>query len=141
MIKLIKNDISVEEYLYIRKCVDWKQLGINQAQQAIERSLYFVKAVDDDGKLIGMGRIVGDGAVVCYIQDLVVIPEYQGKGVGSMIIKSLIEFVESIRFEDTTMMLCLMCAKGREPFYKKHGFIARPTDALGPGMIQYLKEL
>lgn len=141
MIKLIKNDISVEEYLYIRKCVDWKQLGINQAQQAIERSLYFVKAVDDDGKLIGMGRIVGDGAVVCYIQDLVVIPEYQGKGVGSMIIKSLIEFVESIRFEDTTMMLCLMCAKGREPFYKKHGFIARPTDSLGPGMIQYLKEL
>lgn len=141
MIKLIKNDISVEEYLYIRKCVDWKQLGINQAQQAIERSLYFVKAVDDDGKLIGMGRIVGDGAVVCYIQDLVVIPEYQGKGVGSMIIKSLIEFVESIRFENTTMMLCLMCAKGREPFYKKHGFIARPTDSLGPGMIQYLKEL
>lgn len=141
MIKLIKNDISVEEYLYIRKCVDWKQLGINQAQQAIERSLYFVKAVDDDGKLIGMGRIVGDGAVVCYIQDLVVIPEYQGKGVGSMIIKSLIEFVESIRSEDTTMMLCLMCAKGREPFYKKHGFIARPTESLGPGMIQYLKEL
>lgn len=141
MIKLIKNDISVEEYLYMRKCVDWKQLGINQAQQAIERSLYFVKAVDDDGKLIGMGRIVGDGAVVCYIQDLVVVPEYQGKGVGSMIIKSLIEFVESIRFEDTTMMLCLMCAKGREPFYKKHGFIARPTDSLGPGMIQYLKEL
>lgn len=141
MIKLIKNDISVEEYLYIRKCVDWKQLGINQANQAIEKSLYFVKAVDDDGKLIGMGRIVGDGAVVCYIQDLVVIPEYQGKGVGSMIINSLIEFVESIRFEDTTMMLCLMCAKGREPFYKKHGFIARPTDSLGPGMIQYLKEL
>ena len=141
MIKLIKNDISVEEYLYIRKCVDWKQLGINQAKQAIEKSLYFVKAVDDDGKLIGMGRIVGDGAVVCYIQDLVVIPEYQGKGVGSMIINSLIEFVESIRFEETTMMLCLMCAKGREPFYKKHGFIARPTDSLGHGMIQYLKEL
>jgi hypothetical protein len=31
-----------------------------------------------------------------------------------------------------------MCAKGRETFYEKHGFVARPTDALGPGMIQYL---
>lgn len=36
------------------------------------------------------------------------------------------------------MMLCLMCAKGREQFYEKHNFIARPTDALGPGMIQYI---
>lgn len=36
------------------------------------------------------------------------------------------------------MMLCLMCAKGREQFYEKHNFIARPTDALGPGMIQYV---
>jgi hypothetical protein len=37
------------------------------------------------------------------------------------------------------MMLDLMCAKGREPFYEKHGFIARPTKDLGPGMIQYLE--
>ena len=37
------------------------------------------------------------------------------------------------------MMLDLMCAKGREKFYQKHGFIARPTDDLGPGMIQYLE--
>jgi hypothetical protein len=36
------------------------------------------------------------------------------------------------------MMFGLMCAKGREQFYEKHGFIARPTSALGPGMIQYL---
>ena len=36
------------------------------------------------------------------------------------------------------MMLCLMCAKGREEFYTKHGFIARPTSELGPGMIQYI---
>lgn len=138
MIKLVKNDITVEEYLYIRKCVNWKLLAQKQAELAIEKSLYIVKAVDDSGNVIGMGRIVGDGAVVCYIQDLVVMPEYQGKGVGSMIINNLIEFVREISCDDTTMMLCLMCAKGRETFYKKHGFTARPTDALGPGMIQYL---
>lgn len=137
MISLVKNDITVDEYLYIRKCVNWKELKREQAQKAINKSIYFVKAVED-GRIIGMGRIVGDGAVVCYIQDLVVVPEYQGKGVGSMIINSLIEFVEEISCDDTTMMLCLMCAKGRETFYKKHGFTARPTDTLGPGMIQYL---
>ena len=66
-------------------------------------------------------------------------PEQQGKRTGSLIIEKLIEFVEGIRQDDTEIMLCLMCAKGREEFYQKHGFIARPTDSLGPGMIRYMK--
>ena len=85
-----------------------------------------------------MGRIVGDGAVISYIQDLIIIPEYQGKHIGSMLIEKLIEYVNSITINNSRMMLCLMCAKGREIFYEKHGFIARPTDVLGPGMIQYI---
>ena len=78
--------------------------------------------------------------VVCYIQDLIVIPQVQAQGIGSQIIQKLKAYVESLREEESTMMLCLMCAKGREPFYEKHGFMQRPTDALGPGMIQYLTE-
>ena len=87
-----------------------------------------------------MGRIVGDGAVICYIQDLMIHPDYQKAGVGSKIIENLIAFVESIREDDTEMMLDLMCAKGREAFYEAHGFISRPNESLGPGMIRYLKE-
>lgn len=139
MITLVENSITVSEYLQLRAAVNWKVLSDNQAKQAIDRSLFFVKAVDEAGNIVGMGRIVGDGAVVCYIQDLVVHPSVQGQNIGSLIIKRLIAFVDSIREENTTMMLCLMCAKGREPFYEKHGFIARPTDNLGPGMIQYLQ--
>lgn len=65
-----------------------------------------------------MGRVVGDGAVVCYIQDLIVIPQVQAQGIGSQIIQKLKAYVESLREEGSTMMLCLMCAKGREPFYE-----------------------
>ena len=71
-------------------------------------------------------------------QDLIVIPEYQGKHIGSELIEHIIAYVKSITMEDSRMMLCLMCAKGREIFYEKHNFIARPTEALGPGMIQYI---
>lgn len=138
MITLVENSISIDEYLYLRGQVGWVTLSDRQAQLAIDNCLYNIKAVDENGYLLGMGRIVGDGAVICYIQDLVVIPEAQGKGVGSMIINSLIDYVKGIKEEGTTMMLCLMCAKGREPFYEKHSFLARPTDKLGPGMIQYL---
>ena len=85
-----------------------------------------------------MGRIVGDGAVISYIQDLIVIPSAQGERIGSKLIEKLIEYVQSITEEGTEMMLCLMCAKGRENFYKHHNFIERPSDNLGPGMIQYI---
>lgn len=92
-----------------------------------------------DGELVGMGRLVGDGAVICYIQDLIVVPNIQAHGIGSMLIERLIAYATSLGIPDTTMMLDLMCAKGRESFYQKHGFIARPTEDLGPGMIQYLQ--
>lgn len=140
MITLVENSISIEEYLKLRAAVHWRALSENQANQVINNSLFFVKAVDDGGNVVGMGRIVGDGAVVCYIQDLIVRPDMQGKNIGSLLIRRLIAYVNELREENTTLMLCLMCAKGREKFYEKHGFIARPNDILGPGMIQYLQD-
>ena len=117
MITLIENDISLEEYLTLREKVGWKKLTDKQAAHALANCLYKVKAVDADGQVVGMGRVVGDGAVVCYIQDLIVIPQVQAQGIGSQIIQKLKAYVESLREEESTMMLCLMCAKGREPFY------------------------
>jgi GNAT superfamily N-acetyltransferase len=139
MIKLIENDINVDEYLGLRAKVNWKKLSEKQAGLALKNSLLTVKAYDEDaGQLVGMGRVVGDGAVICYIQDLIVIPEAQGRHIGSQIIERLKDYVDGLREDGTTMMLCLMCAKGREEFYIKSGFTARPTDNLGPGMITYL---
>ncbi|MBR6222570.1 MAG: GNAT family N-acetyltransferase [Lachnospiraceae bacterium] len=138
MLSLEVNTLDVDEYLELRSKVGWKKLSKDQAEKALENSLYIVTA-RLDGVLCGMGRIVGDGAVICYVQDLIVIPEAQGKKVGSAILSKLKDYVEGLRIEDTQMMFCLMCAKGRESFYKKHGFIARPTENLGPGMIMYLR--
>ncbi|MDE6208903.1 MAG: GNAT family N-acetyltransferase [Lachnospiraceae bacterium] len=138
MLELKENALNENIYLSLRECVNWKKLSEHQAKQAIEKSLFNVTAYVD-GVPAGMGRVIGDGAVICYIQDLVVLPEYQKMGIGKAIMQRLISYVEGIREEGTEMMLCLMCAKGRESFYEKLGFIARPTDSLGPGMTQYLK--
>lgn len=139
MIELVANDLYVETYLKIRAKVNWKELTYEQAQKALANSLYTVVAIEDD-KVLGMGRIVGDGAVICYVQDLIIVPEAQGKGIGKLIVEDLKRYVRSIQLEGTEMMLDLMCAKGREQFYEKMGFTARPTDTLGPGMIQFLKK-
>lgn len=138
MIILKENDLCVEDYLKLREKVKFKNLSNEQAETALKNSLYIVSAYEDD-KLVGMGRIVGDGVVIDYIQDLIVIPGMQGRGIGRKIIEKLIDYVMTTKLEDTEIMLCLMCAKGREEFYKKFDFIARPTEKLGPGMIRYIK--
>ena len=139
MIHFIEDCKDVDIYLKLRSEVSWTQLSPEQAQLALDRSLKIITAYDDD-RPIGMGRIVGDGAVISYIQDLIVIPEYQKQHIGSHLIEKLIDYVKEITLPGSRMMLDLMCAKGREEFYIKHGFIARPTDSLGPGMIQYISK-
>ena len=138
MITIKKDTITIQEYLQIRSEVGWLKLEEDQAGKALQHSLLTIGAYDGE-RLAGMGRLVGDGAVICYVQDLIVVPSYQHMGVGSKVLDTLIEYVETLRKEGTQMMLCLMCAKGRESFYEEHGFMARPTEGLGPGMIQYLK--
>lgn len=138
MLRWIENNRNTDVYLSLRKAVNWKELSREQAEKALQNSLYILTAYENE-EPVGMGRIVGDGAVICYVQDLIVIPEKQSDGIGGMILSRLKEFVTQEGIPGTTMMFDLMCAKGRENFYEKHGFIARPTEDLGPGMIQYLE--
>lgn len=139
ILELRENCIDVATYLKLRNAVGWKKLTETQAQKALDNSLMTV-GLYVAGQPVGMGRLVGDGAVICYIQDLIIHPHAQRMGGGSMIIEHLKAYAESLTEEGTEMMLDLMCAKGREAFYEKHGFISRPTDALGPGMILYIKK-
>ncbi len=139
MVEIKENILDINTFINLRALVGWKVLSEEQAKKALTNSLITISAYVDD-KIVGMGRLVGDGAVICYIQDLVVHPDYRKIGVGDTIMKRLLAYVQEIRIDDTEMMLCLMCAKGREKFYEKYGFIARPTQNLGPGMIQYLNK-
>ncbi len=138
MLEIRENTLDTDTYLKLRSQVGWVRLSDSQARAALANARYTLCAYLD-GEPVGMGRIVGDGAVVSYVQDLVVIPGAQGQRIGGMLLERLRSFVESETEPGTRMMLCLMCAKGREDFYRSHGFIPRPTDTLGPGMICYIE--
>lgn len=137
-VELVEDKLDIDTYLGLRRAVNFHPISRDQARRALDNSLYTLVAFHH-GKAVGMGRIVGDGAVICYVQDLIILPEVQGQGIGGLILETLKTFVINTCFPGTMVMFDLMCAKGRERFYEKHGFIARPTDTLGPGMIQYLK--
>ena len=124
MIELVEDKLDIDTYLELRQSVNFRKLTRDQAKKGLSNSMY---------------TLVGDGAIICYVQDLIIRPEVQGEGIGGLILETLKKFVIQEGYEGTTMMFDLMCAKGREEFYKKHGFIARPTDDLGPGMIQFIQ--
>ena len=83
-------------------------------KRAFESS-YAVVYVFDTDKLIGMGRALCDGEYRAAIYDMVMLPDYQGRGIGKEIIKRL---SEQLPVEN----IILYAVPGREGFYEKCGF-------------------
>ncbi|MDE7326354.1 MAG: GNAT family N-acetyltransferase [Lachnospiraceae bacterium] len=54
-------------------------------------------AAYEEGKLLGIIRTVGDGNTIVFIQDILVFPEYQRKGVGSRLVTSVMERFSHVR--------------------------------------------
>jgi GNAT superfamily N-acetyltransferase len=96
-------------------------------QAAIDASWYAVCAYDGD-RLAGMGRVVSDGFVHALIVDVIVAPEWQGRGVGTGVMRRLVARCQEAGIGQTQ----LFCARGKRSFYEDLGFGARPED--GPGM-------
>ncbi len=65
--------IRVEEYQSLRKTTSWDLIEDNIVKTALENDLFSI-CVYDNEKLIGMGRVIGDGAIYFYIQDIIVTP-------------------------------------------------------------------
>ena len=82
----------------------------------------------DSGELVGMGRVVGDGGTVFHICDMVVKPEWQKKGGGTMIMDALMDFIEELGISDAYVNLIADV----DGFYEKWGF--KPTRPCSKGM-------
>ena len=123
-IEIYENKLTVDSYIEIKKTAFKINNSKLQIEKSLKNDLYDVVAIDGN-KLVGMGRIVGDGAIYWYLQDIVVIPEYQGKGIGRIIVKKLMDYIYNNSLSDTKTTIGLMAAKGKEEFYKKFGFIER----------------
>lgn len=134
MIKLKENENNVEEFNYLYDVVGWGHYDLNIAIKALSNTLYSVSIYDDD-KIIGYGRIIGDGICFLYIHDVMVIPEYQSKKIGTIIMNNLINKVNEVKKENPDLRVYLGASKGKEGFYEKFGFIKRNEAGLGSGMI------
>lgn len=128
-----KNPTPIE-YDKIRNTTGWDKLDLVTIEKGLEKSLFSVCLYDID-KLIGIGRIVGDGSIYFYIQDIIVMPDYQGKGFGKIIMNEVMQYLDDNANHNS--FIGLMAAEGVEKFYHKFGFTTRSTSR--PGMYSVYK--
>ena len=132
------NTVSAEDCGNLRDSAGWPKMHPDQIKTGLENSAFIV-AARDGGKTVGMARIVSDGGYVYFIVDVLVLPEYQRKGIGKAMMGMVMEHIRGKLKDGYCIQADLLAAKDREGFYEKFGFIKRPDGNFGCGMTQRIK--
>jgi ribosomal protein S18 acetylase RimI-like enzyme len=121
---------NLEDFFTLFESTGWNEeygLDLTDLYLAIGSSWRIVTVYDDE-KLVGFGRVISDGILHALITEMIVLPEYQGRGIGKEILKMLTDVCAAEKIRD----IQLFSAKGKSGFYEKYGFTRRPENA--PGM-------
>lgn len=120
MITIKKQEIvKLEDVLHLYQAVGWTNYT-NQPQmleQALPHSLVVYLAFDGE-KIVGLIRLVGDGFSSVFVQDLIVLPNYQCQGIGSALMKQALgDFKEAYQVQLATEQ-----TEKNLGFYRSMGF-------------------
>jgi len=100
---------TVEEFRRLRSLAGMTERPSDGVERGLPNSLYAVRGVDtavdpgsipvedasvDDGEVVGMARVVGDGGSVYHVCDMAVHPERQRRGLGGRLMRAVDEFVD-----------------------------------------------
>jgi GNAT superfamily N-acetyltransferase len=132
------NTISVDEFNFLRRSVGWNEIEKNLASKTIDNALFIITAIINR-KIIGLTRVSGDSGYTIIITDVIVLPEYQKKGIGGQLMGKAMEYIKDVFLQNgQSVFVNLMAAK--EIFYKRFGFEERPNDKVGSGMMQWIRK-
>ena len=115
------NQLTAEEFCELWASVWGEPPSLAQTRLAMEHTLFRVSVFDDE-QLIAMARMIGDMGLDYYIKDVVVRPEYQGQGIGRLLIGELLHFIQAHGIPGTAIFVELCAEPDKMPFYEKLGF-------------------
>jgi GNAT superfamily N-acetyltransferase len=129
--QIVSRVPTVEEYLTLREAVGWGTTDIQMTARGLANALFSV-CVEHEGNVVGCGRVIGDGGLYFYLQDIMVLPEFQGKGLGKRLMTFILDYLEEHATQGA--FVGLMAASGVSDFYTQFGFAPRPPER--PGMFR-----
>ncbi len=134
MFILEKNIPTPNDYMDIRASAGMTQRSLDGVKKGLGNEIFSVIIKNEfTGEVVGMGRIIGDGGTVFQICDMAVKNEWQGKGGGTLIMNSLMDYI-SENVQEKAYINLLADIKG---FYEKWGF--KPTSPNSIGM--YIRKI
>jgi len=101
---------------------------LKRSEVALKNSLFIV-ALYDEEKLIGFGRVVGDGGITYVVSDIMVDKDYQRRGLAEQIMKAIDGYFEENAYEDS--YICLIANHPADLLYNKHKFEYLPENKYG----------
>ena len=132
------DTITVEDYNTLRVSVGWQPIMPEQAAAGLLGTAFLVVALEG-GRTVGMARLICDGGYIAFLADVVVLPDYQGQGIGRAMMERVMAYIRERMKEGWRVLAALVAATGKEPFYEKFGFVTLHGDTAGTGMSQWLK--
>ncbi|MFC3031383.1 GNAT family N-acetyltransferase [Pseudoalteromonas fenneropenaei] len=126
---------NVNEFIALRNQVGWTSPRADVVATSLANSLFIV-SVYQQTRLVASGRVVGDKAMFFYIQDVIVLPELQGFGLGQRIMDEIERYLADVVTSGATVGL--MAAQGKEGFYRKYHYLERTGEPLGLGMCKFI---
>ncbi|MGM0167357.1 hypothetical protein IGI39_002338 [Enterococcus sp. AZ135] len=125
---------EVEEYLELRKVCGLSARGREASKTGLSNSIYSVIIRrNTDQKLVGMGRLIGDGGTAYQIVDIAVHPKDQGKGLAKTIMQLVMTHIENEIDPQAYVNLIADCPADK--LYQQFGFVETAPESLG----MYLK--
>jgi len=131
----IKLDCANVDWQFVAETL--KRVGMAYAEPAAHQKSFENSQVTvfirREGQLIGFGRAISDGVFQAAIYDIAVIPEYQSRGIGTIIVKTIMDRLSNCNF-------ILYAALGKEGFYQKLGFRKMKTGMALFQKAEHMKE-
>ena len=137
---IVKRDtLTPELFLELYTSVGWEPPCIEQVRVALEHTASTFVAYDNS-QPVGMVRLIGDGGMSFYLKDFAVIPDYQGKSAGTLLINAVEASIRDAIAPGWAVSLELISTRDAVPFYLMKGFEERPCDWDGPGMFKMIRK-
>lgn len=90
--------LDLPQVLELYESVGWSAYTRDPAALAGSlRGSDFVCLAEEDGRLLGLARALSDGFTICYLQDVLVLPSAQRRGIGAELVRRVMSAHENVR--------------------------------------------